>query len=519
MKTKRLWITLPLLVLVVALFAGSIAYAGGGGGGGGASLDVAIIGSPGVINGGTLPTTGPVGELGDFTFTNLAPVNVNAANLALYDTVVLNVASSEMSCNTGTLSAAAKADLVAFVGGGGKLIIYDSECPSQDYSWLPFPFTTSNPGAMGAYGTLTIVEENTLSSSDSTDPYYIDAPNLGSITDAVGDMNVMTTYDPNWCLDMSGTNALGTTGPVHTYAKYPSGTDVGLIIYNGLDVDYLGFEPAPPAPNGLRKIWVQELQQEFNPSNLPCGFTVVGITLTPAMATNEIVGPGTEHTVTAALTDLLGNPVPEVLVSFAVTGGPNFGEVSDPGTGECAANNDCTTDASGDVSWTYASNGGLGTDDIVACFINGAGDEVCSQLALKEWVAPPNTPPVAACVESVNPAGKKIPPAGSTTLPGSKGGRNDDGFYELGSTDAEDGTTPVFVTNVSGTAVFGPFASGSVVKITESLDEGPLSKPMGGPNSAVAAHIILDSDAFVFAVDSAGAVSPPASCLVPPPPK
>ena len=131
-----------------------------------------------------------------------------------------------------------------------------------------------------------------------------------------------------------------------------------------------------------------------------------------------------------------------------------------------------------------------------------------------------NTAPVAQCVESVNPSGKNIPPAGSTTLPGSKGGKNDDGFYAISGQDAEDGTADVFVTNASGSATFGPFPSGSVVKLTEAPGKKtPTSKPMGGPNSAVAAHITLDSDAFVFAVDSTGAASPLVSCLVPPPPK
>lgn len=130
-----------------------------------------------------------------------------------------------------------------------------------------------------------------------------------------------------------------------------------------------------------------------------------------------------------------------------------------------------------------------------------------------------NMPPVAGCVESVNPAGKTIPPAGSTTLPGPKGGKNDDGFYELLGQDEEDGTADVFVSNASGSATFGPFADGSVVKITEAPGATPSSKPMGGPNSAVAAHIKLDSDAFVVAVDSFGDFSPVVSCLVPPPPK
>jgi hypothetical protein len=121
------------------------------------------------------------------------------------DTVLLNVASPGLACDVDILSAPQKADLVAFVARGGKLIIYDSECPPQNYSWLPFPFTTSNPGALGARGTLTIVEENFLSTTDPADSHFIDAAALGTSTDAVGDMNVMTTFDPNWCLDASGT--------------------------------------------------------------------------------------------------------------------------------------------------------------------------------------------------------------------------------------------------------------------------------------------------------------------------
>ena len=62
--------------------------------------------------------------------------------------------------------------------------------------------------------------------------------------------------------------------------------------------------------------------------------------------------------------------------------------------------------------------------------------------------------------------------------------------------DEEDGIADVFVTNASNSVTFGPFASGSVVKITEAPGATPSSKPMGGPNSAVAAHIKLDSDAW-----------------------
>jgi hypothetical protein len=311
----------------------------------------------------------------------MSPSDVTTANLAAYDTAVLNMGSSAMACDTNNLSDSAKADLIAFVADGKKLIIFDSECyPGPvDYSWMPFPFTTANPGALGAQGILTVVEENTLSSNDLSSPYYIDAAHLGSNTDAVGDMNVMTTYDANWCIDMSGTNAINITGPVHTYAKYPAGTDTGLIIYNGLDQDYqYAFSNDP----WLREIWVLELQQSFNPSNLPCGYTVVGITLTQTSAVNEI---NTPHTVTANLTDLLGTPQPGVPVSFSVVSGPNAGA-----TGVCSPNADCTTDSNGQVSFTYDGGPTEGQDKIQACFTDTAGNEICSQEATKDWVLPPN---------------------------------------------------------------------------------------------------------------------------------
>ena len=234
------------------------------------SVNVAIIDSPNVINGGYFPTSG--GDLDDFTFTNLAVGAVNATSLLAFDTVLLNVASSGLYCSTDPLTADQKADLVDFVFAGGKLIIYDSECPTADYSWLPYPFTTDNPGAWGATGTLNIAENNVLSSTDPGDPHYIDAAAIATQTDAVGDMNVMTTRDPAWCLDMEGTNVNTVTGPVHTYARYGN----GFIIYNGFDVDEM---PSYDVPNGITKVWIQELQAPFNPSpepDLPCGILVVG---------------------------------------------------------------------------------------------------------------------------------------------------------------------------------------------------------------------------------------------------
>ncbi|MDI3539066.1 MAG: hypothetical protein PWQ52_189 [Methanolobus sp.] len=339
------------------------------------SSNIAIIGGPVVQNGGTFPTSG--GDFNSMSFTTMNRADVNAANLALYDTVVLNVASPYYSgglgCDIDNLNATQKADIVAFVAAGNKLIIYDSECPTQDYSWLPYPFTTSNPGAYGGTGVLTIVEENTLSSANPISPYYIDNATLGTSTDAVGDMNVMTTFDSHWCLDMSGTNYLQQTGPVHTYAKYPEGTDTGLIIYNGLDVDYMSSSyPSGGAGAILQEIWLQELQQPFNPSNLPCGFTVVGLSLTPNVATNLV---GTSHTVTATVADQLGVGQPGVNVSFEITAGPNVGLTGSD-----------ITDAAGHATFTYIGTGGVGTDTIIASIeCQTCPGNIITVTAAKTW--------------------------------------------------------------------------------------------------------------------------------------
>ncbi len=230
------------------------------------SSNVAIIDSvdTGASGSGSFPTT--TGGLSAFTFTILPIPNVDAAHLASFDTVLLNMASTDMNCSSGSLSAAQKSALVAFVNGGGKLLIWDPECPQVDYSWLPAPFTTSNPGSLGATGTLTINQNNDLASSVASSPKFIDANMLATQTDAAGDMNVMVTKDPNWCLSMSGQNGAPASGPVQTYAKVGS----GLIIWNGLDIDYMATTSIPDSstPDGnLAKLWLQQLQVTTLPSN------------------------------------------------------------------------------------------------------------------------------------------------------------------------------------------------------------------------------------------------------------
>ncbi|MCH7621905.1 MAG: hypothetical protein IH870_08405, partial [Chloroflexi bacterium] len=106
--------------------------------------------------------------------------------------------------------------------------------------------------------------------------HYINVNLIATNTDAVGDMNVMLTRDTNWCLDMEGTNISPVTGAVHAYANYSVNSNVGLFIWNGLDVDQIGSDPAVANGNGfLARVWLQELEQPFNPSALPCTVSVV----------------------------------------------------------------------------------------------------------------------------------------------------------------------------------------------------------------------------------------------------
>jgi hypothetical protein len=77
------------------------------------------------------------------------------------------------------------------------------------------------------------------------------------------------------------------------------------------------------------------------------------ITVSPTTAGNPI---GANHTVTAYVTDHVGNPVSGTAVWFIVTSGPNAGTTGGP----------VSLDATGHASFQYADVGGAGTDTIQA---------------------------------------------------------------------------------------------------------------------------------------------------------
>ncbi len=135
--------------------------------------------------------------------------------------------------------------------------------------------------------------------------------------------------------------------------------------------------------------------------------------------------------------------------------------------------------------------------------------------------------PEVTCEETVNPAGKNVPKAGKTR-PNSQG-ENQDGFYMVGAEDdygllliniVDLGTDNVLDT---GDDYVWPFDLPLIkvvegkIKYTEANGATPSMKPMGGPESAIDAHVNGQGDAAIVAVDWAGNVGV-AYCLVPPPP-
>lgn len=180
------------------------------------------------------------------------------------DTVVLSQA-----CDVKTaLPDPFKRALVDWVADGHKLIIQDSDkCGERavpDYSFLPYPFATNNPGPQGAASQLSVIEDNFLASAVPTDPGFFDEENWrlkrnGNVNNDFGDSNTIVKFDPHWCGMLAGTNVTGGHGFVVAYAHHGR----GLILYDGLDFDQSGNV-------AYRQYVSRQLRLPFDPDGLPC---------------------------------------------------------------------------------------------------------------------------------------------------------------------------------------------------------------------------------------------------------
>lgn len=113
------------------------------------------------------------------------------------------------------------------------------------------------------------------------------------------------------------------------------------------------------------------------------------------------------------------------------------------------------------------------------------------------------TAPTPACDKGPNPGGHITTPT-------------ENGFYMLGATDNVDAHPQIFIRDTGSPANFGPYASGTTIKLTQAPGATPEVTPGSGD---VDWKVKLKGDALIVAIDAAGNASTPVKCLVPPPPK
>jgi outer membrane protein OmpA-like peptidoglycan-associated protein len=198
-----------------------------------------------------------------FRFTSRAVALLNQDALAKADTAVLYcIDNAEQRIAPWQAQA-----LTDFVKSGHKLIVYDADkCGTPlNYSFLPYQFKTSNPGAQGANSkNLYLVESNTLGTADKTDQQHFWDPAVYTAdpNNQIGDANTVTTSDPHWCGHLFGTNVLNVNGFMQMYALLGR----GLIIYDGFDQDNSGLQE-------VQRLELLELRQPV-PAALPCSSLV-----------------------------------------------------------------------------------------------------------------------------------------------------------------------------------------------------------------------------------------------------
>ena len=151
----------------------------------------------------------------------MAKASLNSAALLPFDTLILF-----QICDIGTsLTSSQHTAINNYLNAGNKVLIFDSDrcfaggSGQADYSWFEFALTTSSPGPAGASGTITVVENSTLTAGLAADPWN---------SDELGDANTASSANPNWCAAAKTTNVLGNNGFFLAYAR-----NGGLVILNG----------------------------------------------------------------------------------------------------------------------------------------------------------------------------------------------------------------------------------------------------------------------------------------------
>ena len=193
---------------------------------------------------GAFPTSAATGAGYSVDFMAAASVT-GASSFSGHDTIVL-----WMYCAVGSDTTVQNA-LISFLQTGGKIIIWDSDaCNSEesllaDYSWLSTvgaSFAVTTPGQTGnTGGSLTIQENNNFLNGITA----TDLTNLVTDTDAVGDLNAVTSNSAAWCGILYGTNTIGASGfgQAYTAPGALTGATGAMMLYTGLDTNYITSGP------------------------------------------------------------------------------------------------------------------------------------------------------------------------------------------------------------------------------------------------------------------------------------
>ncbi len=422
--------------------------------------------------------------------TQFTPVNVNRRNTNFAAGVAAATRIVEASTN-GT-------NLVVFISDG------QSNSGGAEFAAnvgaLAATGAIVHAFAVGASSTCGLGNDGTLQEiADATDGTCTGVPDPADLSDLLA--GLLDSSLDQLALSVDGgapvvienadiSLALPQDGPVTvTYSTLVAGLDLGA---HTMCVTAIGQDPGGVGDSGPACTIVY----------------VYDIELAPPTSTKEL-GTDTTHTVDATILGESGT-VEGRTVTFVVTDGPNAGTT---GGGVTAAD--------GSVPWTYENTGVGGVDTIRACFTvaDPTGETACA-TATVEWRD--TTPPLAACLPGPNPHGDRIPPAGSSSLPGPKGGQNEDGFYDLAARDAVDPSPDVYVIDEATGHMFGPYPAGTKIKWTQAPGAEPKERKMGsdrGRAGAVAWHLTGQGDMLVYATDASGNSSDPITCLVPPFPK
>ena len=314
------------------------------------------------------------------TLTNVPVSTIDATGesaLAPFDTLILYEV-----CDIGSHPATIAA-INTFLTNGGKVMIWDADrCApgtgglADDTTTSLFPFTTSSPGPVGLEGEYTHIVASTLTTGLT----------LGvQEQDTMGDANTFKSFSGSWCASITGKNGDGETGLVQATARTTSG---GLAIYEGEDNWFTDTDNVPHA----RQVFDNMLEQNWAPDGLPCTHPASGIKLEPSTQTQPVGGSAT---VTATVENLEDEPVAGVEVTIKVTSGPNAGQ-----------NTIGTTNASGQLSFTYPDTGGVGTHSLVASFTDIESHVHESPAAKVVWEPTPTT--VSTSLSGEGSTGEKI---------------------------------------------------------------------------------------------------------------